>query len=744
MSADVLQRVGALESLGSERGSVVVCIPVYGAHDLVERCLASVLAHTPHDVPILVADDASPDDATERHLERLAADGASARLRYLRQERNVGFVENVNTAFAIAAPADVVILNSDCEVGSEWLERMRDAAHSDSLVATATALTNHGTIVSVPRDGPDPELPAGRDVDDAARTIAASSLRIRPRIITAVGHCVWVRRSALDLVGGFDTAFSPGYGEEVDFSQRCTLRGLSHVAVDDVFVYHRGGSSFDVGPLQREHERMLAHRYPYYPSAVRALDARTAGPLERALTVARTAIDGLSVTIDARYLGPTVTGTQIHVLELIHALHRSGRVPHLRAVVPAGINPWFLTSLRRLDGLELLISDDLVGEDDIPRSVLVHRPYQVFDPLELDLIARLGDRFVVTHQDLISYRNPGYARSFADWDAFHRLTRLTLALADQVLFFSHHAAADALAEELVDERRAHVAHLGVDHSAVTEEPDPVKPMALSRGDDDAFLLCIGTNFQHKNREFALDVLAALRVEHGWQGSLVFAGPHAASGTSEAAESRWLASHPDIAPFVVDLGEVSDAEKIWLFRHSRGVVYPSVYEGFGLVPFEAAAYGAPCFFAWNTALRETLPEAAATIVQWDAAATAARVNAVLSDPDAATALVGQVRAAAAPLTWDATAAKVIDVYELAARSPDRSVVRLADDAGSPAALGSRLAGQPLDALDLPVEVYRAVRALATHRRLRRPLFAVLRFTYVLGHLVRHGHRPEQIV
>jgi hypothetical protein len=180
------------------------------------------------------------------------------------------------------------------------------------------------------------------------------------------------------------------------------------------------------------------------------------------------------------------------------------------------------------------------------------------------------------------------------------------------------------------------------------------------------------------------------------------------------------------------------------RNTRGVIYPSVYEGFGLVPFEAAAHGAPCFYAWNTALRETLPEEAATIVQWDASATAARVNPILVDPTAAAELVEQIRAASVSLTWDATAQKVIDVYELAARSPDRTVVRLADDAGSPATLGARLAGESLDAVDLPEDIYRAIRALTTHPKLRRPMFAILRFAYVFGHLVRHGRPPERIV
>jgi glycosyltransferase involved in cell wall biosynthesis len=737
MTGETLRRLDAGGSLRTERGSVVVCIPVYGQHDLLESCLASVLEHTAPDVPILVADDASPSDETERHVATIG-DG---RLWYLRQRTNLGFVENVNSAFAAAAPADVVVLNSDCEVGPGWLDRLHDAAYSDSLVATATALTNHGTIVSVGRDGPDSELPQGQSVAELARKVAQASLRLRPHIPTAVGHCVWVRRSALELVGDFDTAFSPGYGEEVDFSQRCILRGLSHVAADDVFVFHRGGSTFDSPPLQRDHERILAARYPYYLAAVRAVDRRTAGPLERALGIARAAIEGLSVTIDARVLGTTVTGTQVHVLELIHAVHRSGRVPRLRAVVPAGIGPMFLEPLQRLDGLELLISDDLAEIEEISPTALVHRPYQVFDPLELELIARLGDRFVVTHQDLISYRNPGYSRSFEDWDAFHRLTRLTLALADEVLFFSHHARADAVAEELVDEGRAHVAHLGVDHRAAQEHPDPVRPPAAPDG---AFILCIGTNFRHKNRAFALDVLHALRTREGWGGRLVFAGPHAAAGTSAQEEAQWLAAHPETAPSVTDLGEVTDAEKAWLLREAGGVLYPTVYEGFGLVPFEAAASGTPCFYAWHTAMQETLPESAATIEQWNAAATSARIAKVLSDPAAAAGLVDAVAASARTLTWDATAAKVVDVYEQAVRAPDRTVVNLADDVGSPAALAARLAGRPLNSLDLPEDAYRAFRALASRPMLRRPLFAILHGIYVLGHVVKHRRLPERIV
>ncbi len=78
---------------------------------------------------------------------------------------NLGFVGNVNAAFEQAAPADVVVVNSDVIVGPGWLEGLRAAAYADETVATASTLTNHGTIVSVPRrNAPSPAPPPGMAV----------------------------------------------------------------------------------------------------------------------------------------------------------------------------------------------------------------------------------------------------------------------------------------------------------------------------------------------------------------------------------------------------------------------------------------------------------------------------------------------------------------------------------------------------------------------------------------------------
>src|SRR4051812_902818 len=106
-------RLAPGETCGVGRGEPVVVIPVYGQPEFFERCLRSVLANTPASVPVLVVDDATPDGSPFEVVSRIAADGLDRQVHFLRQDRNVGFPLNVNTALAATAVGDAVLLNSD-------------------------------------------------------------------------------------------------------------------------------------------------------------------------------------------------------------------------------------------------------------------------------------------------------------------------------------------------------------------------------------------------------------------------------------------------------------------------------------------------------------------------------------------------------------------------------------------------------------------------------------------------------
>jgi GT2 family glycosyltransferase/glycosyltransferase involved in cell wall biosynthesis len=715
--------------LGLKRGECAVCIPVYGDPQLLAQCLRGVLTHTPARVPVLVADDCSPDEGIRSLLLDLDSDGGLNRTVYLmRQLANLGFVENVNSAFAACAPADVVILNSDCVVAEGWFDGLREAAYSDSQIATSSALTNYGTILSVPDRNRPGALPQNWTVDEAAAAVRAASKRIRPRLPTAIGHCVYVKRTALDLVGSFDHQLSPGYGEEVDFSQRCLARGMSHVAADDVFVAHEGGASFEhraeMAGIRVLHENLIRSRYPYYERSTTAA-ADSDGALSRAIGIARRALLGMTVTIDGSCLGGSITGTQIVVLETIQALARSGTV-RLRVAVPRRCGIEARRALAEMDEVETIRWDQV--DRDTVKSDVVHRPYQVTCQDDLVKLRRLGERLLITHLDMIAYRNPSYFRGFDEWRLYQMVTRDALGLADAVLFLSRHAAADVESEDLVASDRMHVVGAGTDGRLSAMRWEPRRPRGAGSLEAGGFLFCLGADYGHKNRLFGLQLMSELQRRHGWSGRLAMVGPQVPFGSSSRAEADYLLRHPEVARAVVRLPAVTEGEKAWLYHHAAGVLYPTVYEGFGLVPFEAAAAGVPCFFAAQSALAEILPQQAATLHPWDPESSADDVIQVLRDVDRREALVDAVRSAGERYRWDDVATRLLKVYRVAADAPPQVRVSPGIVDLSTTSIGRSLVGE---GGALPPGIQAALWAISRRRYLRIPVFWGLRIVYRFG-------------
>ena len=727
----------------------MVCIPVYGAYDQFAQCLSSVLATVPDQVPVLVADDASEDPAIRQLVEQVnEARRDRPPVGYMRQTRNVGFVHNVNGAMRAAWPADVIVLNSDCVVSDGWYEGLRLAAYSDTRVATASPLTNHGTIVTLPdRNRPTPNLPQDWSLEDAAHAVRSGSPRLYPALPSAIGHCMYLRRSALDLVGDFDESFAPGYEEEVDFSQRCIKHGLCHVLADDVFVLHYGGASFGAESpakeFQEAHHRMLVAKYPYWDSWVGDVEKASDTPLARSLAAGRRALRGVTVTVDGRILTKFMTGTQLHVLEIISALSEVEPIP-VRVIVPHDLGRYAADVLAALPNVRLIDEDEAMAE---AATDVIHRPYQVSSIEDLRLLLSAGERLVITHQDLIAFNNPAYHPRYATWTEHRDLTRTALAAADRVAFFSHHARREAVREQVVEPERARVVLLGTNHRLTTLRPEPSRPRGARRLGDGPFLLCLGTDFVHKNRPFAIRLLDALRTRHGFAGKLVLAGPHVAGGSSAGEEAEVLARRPDLRRHVIDVAAVDEAGKRWLMEHATAVVYPSAYEGFGLVPFEAAEAGVPCFFAPEAALGELLPQRSALLVPWDVEASAERCAEVLTDPDARRAHVDALRVAGAPLTWGRTARDLLALYREAIDSPPRDgrvvvgelvglklEMRELQERGT---YDADMLGLMAEGATIPQDLRRPLLAIANRRLLRGLFFGPLRALYRLARLGRRS-------
>lgn len=237
-----------MENLGGkdaihEKFEVDVIVPVYMGYEETLACLESLWA-APQKTQfrLVVINDASPDSDLTRWLR----DAAKYRpMLLLENEHNMGFAATVNRGMALSFTADVVLLNSDTEITGNWLDRMRAAAYADVRTGTVTPFSNNATICSYPRFCEDNVLPASCDSACLDLLFAEANAGETVELPTAVGFCMYIRRTCLEDVGLFDHInFAAGYGEENDFCLRASRRGWRHILACDTFVWHKGNVSF--------------------------------------------------------------------------------------------------------------------------------------------------------------------------------------------------------------------------------------------------------------------------------------------------------------------------------------------------------------------------------------------------------------------------------------------------------------------------------------------------------------------
>lgn len=633
----------------------LVIVPIFDDYDELLECLDNLLANTSSDTPLLLFDDASPDNRIMLLLEALSSERGFL---YLRRQNSSGLVHNLNRAVEWSAPRDVIVVSSAVVVSPGWVERLQTAAYSRSTVATATAFSNNGTFLSIPhRNTPIPNLVKGLTAEQTDRRISETSLKLHPLIPVAQNYCAYYRRSALDVVGSFDEAFASGVGADTDFSLRATAAGFSHALTDNLFVFHKLTS-----PAKAEDsaaENRLRQRYPWYTDSLKEAKNATGTPLALALERARSALLGYRIAIDATALDGLTTGAQVLVLELIRALAALVTPKHLAVIIRDDVPKKVLLDTEALVD-EVLRVGELENLEQ-PRFDLVHRPYQIYSPEALSLLQRCARRVIVSHLDFINFSNPTYFANTEDWRYFQELTRHVFAAADGIAFISQDAAQEATQHGLtLPEQRSCVTYVGVDHhlSAVQSRP----PAESSRFQGQPFIVIVGHNLKHKNRIYALQLFKRLSEQYQWPGHVVLIGPNVVAGGSGSEEALFRLSNPQLRDQMHYLGAVAEAEKQWLLANSALVLYPSIAEGFGLVPFEAAAVGKPALTTRSTSLGEVLGEEVAYLELLDPEQDAATAWALISNPEAAARQVAAIQARATFFTWEGVAAKTWEFYE----------------------------------------------------------------------------------
>jgi O-antigen biosynthesis protein len=211
-------------------------IPVYGQHLLTFTCLKSIAATcAKHDIEVIVMNDCSPTDVA---TELAKVEG----VRFVRNEKNLGFLRTCNRGVDLASGEYVVILNNDIILTDGWLQAMANVfvQHKNVGMVGAKLIYPDGVLQEaggiVWRDGS--AWNVGRN-DDANKP-EYNYLR---EVDYCSGACLMLRREFWNTLGGFDERYVPAYYEDTDLAFRVREAGQRVMYQPRSVVVHFEGRS---------------------------------------------------------------------------------------------------------------------------------------------------------------------------------------------------------------------------------------------------------------------------------------------------------------------------------------------------------------------------------------------------------------------------------------------------------------------------------------------------------------------
>lgn len=347
----------------------------------------------------------------------------------------------------------------------------------------------------------------------------------------------------------------------------------------------------------------------------------------------------MNVGISLLTLVPRISGgSETYARELVRALGRVGTGSY-RVLVP--------TIATDIDALPTEVVDEYRAAHAMPARIIamtegvvrgrrlrrrladldvVHFPLTVMiprvsSPPAITTVLDLQHEFL---PQFFSRAERAYRRAVYGWSV--RKSALVVTI-------SEHAARAVIERYAVPEERVRPIHLGLDHEVFHPGEDERQP----------FLVYPARPWPHKNHDRLFVAFAELRKSHP-DLELVLTAYDGPTPTG-----------------VRSLGHVSRDELVRLYRTASGLVFPSLFEGFGQPPLEAMACGCPVASSNAAALPEVCGNGARLFDPTSVEDMVAAMEEILARPDEWSRL-GIARSAR--FSWDETARAHDAAYEAA--------------------------------------------------------------------------------
>jgi glycosyltransferase involved in cell wall biosynthesis len=270
-------------------------------------------------------------------------------------------------------------------------------------------------------------------------------------------------------------------------------------------------------------------------------------------------------------------------------------------------------------------------------------------------IEKTGVKTVVTIHDLIYLRYPDYYTKI-DRNIYDRKFRHACRVADLIHAISEQTRQDLIRYFAVPEEKIKVVYQAINPIFFEQkEPEAKKQLQEKYQLPERFLLTVGTIEPRKNLLALLEGMVASQIKV----PLVVIGKPT---SYQPKVQSYLEANPEWLQ-VIFLSGVEDSELAVFYQLAEIMIYPSLFEGFGLPVAEAQASGCPVITSDASSLPETGGDAAWYINPGKPGEIGMAIEALLANPDRCETMITKGKINAQRFTPENFATQLKQLYNL---------------------------------------------------------------------------------
>lgn len=538
--------------------NTTVIIPVYKDWNTLERCLKSLKKYLPKQDKVIIVNDKGP-NWEELKVSICNCISDDKRFEYFDNPSNMGFVKSCNRAVLELdnTDNDILLLNSDTEVTAGFIEEMRNVLYLQEKHGVVCPRSNNATLLTIPVRNNTGELLS----EAVSYSVYEQMKNYLPRysvIPTGVGFAFLIRRKLISAFGLFDETYGKGYNEENDFCMRINQYGFNVVMANYAYIYHFEGKSFgsQKNELEIMNRQTLISRYPCYQSAVDLYLNHIINPMEYFADLIADGIYPRKRILFSLYEIPSsYNGTAQYGITAFKTFHKMFSEKYdIHVLINAHADEFFKLSANY---------DNVWHPDNIQGTFhIAFSPSQIFNIEHLIILNRVALKYVFCMQDIISIRsNYLLVNDSERFDVFRKsieycagMTSISkFSLKDTLGYYAHEKDSREIPTKVVY-------HCSYNNGQVGEERLPF----------DKYIIVFGNFYKHKRLKETIDIIK------GIDANFIVIG---ASDIGKITDNI----------YGYKSGGLADSFVNELIAKSTAILFPSLYEGFGLPILDGIHY-----------------------------------------------------------------------------------------------------------------------------------------------------------